>query len=274
MEEYLIFAAIGGLLLLTMLVNSVSEAYEQKQREKRIKILKIKQGIDELGDLLSNLKRCDISDSISNFLSNEIMARLQTIQMLDKHFRGIEALLEEAKAVEQSSPVDNKSFIVKDETDFKKKLVILGRLIRILNSYRWYSNVKAEQLRQYIEDTKLLRCEKIFQFYTDKASEDTTKKRYMIAKEHYYYILHALKGSGINHNPRVVELMEQAEFMLQQTGKMATENHKQLLAERDELEDAQAEQENSEPIMDKPENNKDSQPQTETKAENDTTVNK
>ncbi|WP_198266499.1 hypothetical protein [sulfur-oxidizing endosymbiont of Gigantopelta aegis] len=39
MDEYLIFATIGGLLMLTLFVNSIAEAYEQKQREKRIKIL-------------------------------------------------------------------------------------------------------------------------------------------------------------------------------------------------------------------------------------------
>ncbi len=273
MEEYLIFAAIGGLLLLTMLVNSVSEAYEQKQREKRIKILRIKQGIDELGELLSSLKGCDINDSINQLLSNEIMVRIQTIQMLDKNFRGIEALLEEAKAEQQGNIPDQQNFIIKNETDFKKKLVILGRLIRILNSFRWYSKARADQLHQYIEDIKLLRCEKIFQFYADKASDETSKKRYMIAKEHYYYILHALKGSGINNHPRVVELMEQAEFMLQQTSQTATESHKQLLADREAQGEGQEQPEEAPAAADNSENIEDSGSQTETKAENDTTVN-
>ncbi|NOQ79391.1 MAG: hypothetical protein GQ546_08320, partial [Gammaproteobacteria bacterium] len=77
MEEYLIFAAIGGLLLLTLLINSVAEAYEQKQREKRIKILRIKQGLDELSELLEAMNSCDVSDSIRDLIINEVMARLQ-----------------------------------------------------------------------------------------------------------------------------------------------------------------------------------------------------
>ncbi|MCN4145296.1 MAG: hypothetical protein LC437_09890 [Thiohalomonas sp.] len=92
MEEYLIFAAIGGLLLLTLLMNSVEEAYEQKQREKRIKILRIKQGLDELTELLEAMNSCDVSDLIIN----KIMARLQAIQTLDQHFRGIPMTYENA----------------------------------------------------------------------------------------------------------------------------------------------------------------------------------
>ncbi|MCU7800482.1 MAG: hypothetical protein KZQ70_10110 [gamma proteobacterium symbiont of Lucinoma myriamae] len=86
MEEYLIFAAIGGLLLLTLFINSVAEAYEQKQREKRIKILRIKQGLDELSELLEAINSCDVSDSIRDLIINEVMARLQAIQTLDRHF--------------------------------------------------------------------------------------------------------------------------------------------------------------------------------------------
>ena len=36
-------------------------------------------------------------------------------------------------------------------------------------------------------------------------------------------MLHALKGSGINSNPRIVELLEQAEFMLDQTNKVSAQ---------------------------------------------------
>lgn len=220
MEEYLIFAAIGGLLLLTLFVNSLAEAYEQKQREKRIKILRIKQGLDELSDLLEGLKNCNISDNIRNLLANEIMARLQTIQSLDRHFRGIQALIEEAQSAQDGVARSNVDTDSKDETEFKKKLIKLGRLIRILNTHNWFSSVKPGILNEYINDIKLLRCEQIFQFYSDRANAASDKENYLIAKEHYYYILHALKGSGINTHPRIIELLEQTEFMMEQTSNM------------------------------------------------------
>lgn len=220
MEEYLIFAAIGGLLFLTLLVNSVAEAYEQKQRKKRIKVLKIKQGLDELSDLLEGLKGCGISDNITNMIANEIMLRLQTIQTLDGHFKGIQALIAAANTEQKSaapSEINNKN---NDEAEFKKKLIKFGRLMRILNSYHWYSDIKTEQLKQHIQDIKILRCEQIFQFYSDLANAAVEKERYLIAKEHYHYILRALKGSDIHFHPRIIELLEQTEFMLEQSSKM------------------------------------------------------
>ncbi len=236
MEENLIFFAIGGLLLLTLFVNSVAEAYEQKQREKRIKILKIKQGLEEISELLDGLKSCNVSDAIRNLLANEIMARLQTIQSLDRHFRGIQVLIDEARADHENSSPINADLNSKDETGFKKKMIKLGRLIRVLNSHNWYSRVKSEQVKDHIKEIKLLRCEQIFQFYSDKARVETEQEKLMIAKEHYYYILHALKGSGINSHPRIIELTEQADFMLSQTNKMFSDNAKKMMREKSEEE--------------------------------------
>ncbi|MCW8932832.1 MAG: hypothetical protein OQL19_21655 [Gammaproteobacteria bacterium] len=250
MEEYLIFFAIGGLLLMTLFVNSVAEVYEQNQREKRIKILRIKQSLDELSDLLDGLKSCDISDNIRNLIANEIMVRLQTIQSLDKNFRGIQALIEEAKEETETATKVQSMADIKDENEFKKRLIKLGRLIRILNSHNWFSRVKRTQLHDYLNEVKLLRCEKIFQFYSDMASSETEKEHFLIAKEHYYYIIHALKGSGINSHPRITELTEQANFMLDQMNKMFSENTKKKLAESfseelGENEGADAEESNS-----------------------------
>ncbi len=233
MEEYLIFATIGGLLFLTLFVNSVSEAYEQKQREKRIKILHIKQGLDELSELLDALKDFNIGNDINVLLANEIMARLQMIQSLDKHFRGIQALIEEAKTEHASLPDGShrNETAPNNETHFKKNLIKLGRLIRILNSHNWFFKVNSEKLKQYINDIQLLRCEKIFQFYSDMASIELKNEKYMIAKEHYYYILHALKGSGINTNSRVLEMLEQTEFMLDQSSTIMRNKTQERLAE-------------------------------------------
>lgn len=217
MEEYLIFLAIGGLIFLTLLVNSVSEAYEQKQREKRIKILKIKQGLEEISHLLERMKGIDISGEIRDLLLNEIMARLQSIQRLDKNFRGIQTLIDEAsEEAGQKAAIEPGKLIIKDDTQFKKTMVMFRQLLQWFNSNQWYSRVKPMQLKTFSQDVKLLRCEKIFQFYADKAREETEQKNYLVAKEHYHYILHALKQSGISTNTRILELIEQTEFMINQ----------------------------------------------------------
>jgi len=214
MEEYLIFAAIGGLLLLTLFVNSVAEAYEQKQRQIRIKILRIKLSLDELSELLDAIKSCDVSDSIRDLITNEIMSRLQKIQALDRHFRGIEALIKEAGDEQEPAKKDENSLHVHNDAEFMKKMVLLRRLIKLFSSNNWYSKSNPKQRQECIFDLKLLRCEKIFQFYSDKAASDSEKGQYMVAREHYYYILHALKSSTITNNARVIELIEQAEFMM------------------------------------------------------------
>ncbi len=230
MEEYLIFAAIGGLLILTLFVNSVAEAYEQKQREKRIKILKIKQSLDELSDLLDRLKACEIASDIRDLLLNEIMARLQTIQRIDKHFKGIQTLIDETSNHAGEPSLNDKADVnINDEPDFRKIMVTLRRLIKRLNTGQWHSKVKTEQIQQFVKDAKLLRCEKIFQFYSDKARVETEKEKFLVAKEHYFYIIHALNSSGISTNPRVIELQEQAEFMVQKISTMIANNMKKIV---------------------------------------------
>ncbi len=68
-----------------------------------------------------------------------------------------------------------------------------------------------------IKSLKVLRCEMIFQFYSDKANRESRQHKYLVAQENYHYILHALKSSGVSDHPRIAELTEQAEFMLKKT---------------------------------------------------------
>lgn len=218
MEEYLVFASIGGLLILTILVNSIAEAYEIKKREKRLKILKIKQSIDEISELLERLKAFNISPDIASVLVNEMISRLQLIQKLDSHFRGIQALIDEAdhEAKQQAVNPDELHHSLKTEAEFRTLMVLLRRLIVLLDSSLWFSDIIPGALKQFITDTKVFRCEKITQFYTDKAAAALENKKYMLAREHYYYIINALKTSGAAINPRVAELLEQTEFMRSQ----------------------------------------------------------
>ncbi|WP_198266500.1 hypothetical protein [sulfur-oxidizing endosymbiont of Gigantopelta aegis] len=214
----------------------------------QVKILRIKQGLDELSDLLDGLKNCDIDDGINQLLANEIMVRLQTIQSLDRHFRGIQMLIEEAKESQGNPQKSNSNTNVKDETEFKKKLIKMGRLIRMLNSRIWYSHIKPEKLRQHINDVKLLRCEKIFQFHSDLANDAVEKKNAMLAKEQYYHIQHALKGSGLNSHPRIIELIEQTEFMSLQVTKTIANKLQQ--EEKEAQEASEVEEKTTEPTPD------------------------
>ena len=232
MEEYLIFAAIGGLLFLTLFVNSVTEAYEQKQREKRIKILKIKQGLDEFSDLLEELKNCRVGEGLRDAIGKEMMLRLQTIQTLDKNFKGVEALIAEAKNEQDINAQASAPVSIKTEDEYKKQLVKLTRLIRTLKACNWHSDINPEQIKDCIDDIKLLRCETTFQFYSDMASAEFEKDNFMVVKEHYYYIINALKGSTIDTHPRIVELLEQAEFMLEQTNKTIADNAKKMVEQQ------------------------------------------
>ncbi len=218
MEEYLIFASIGGLLFLTLLLNSVSEAYEIRQREKHLKILKIKQGLDEISELLEQLRAFNISNEITTVLVNEMMSRLQFIQSLDRHFRGIQALINEAdnqskQNANHPAEVHNS---LKTEAEFRNLMILLRRLINMLDSSLCFSNITAGEVKQSIIYSKVFRCEKIVQFYTDKAAAALEIKKYIVAKENYYYIINALKMSGIADNPRVAELLEQTEFLQSQ----------------------------------------------------------
>lgn len=226
MDEYLVFASIGGLLILTILVNSIAEAYEIRKREKHLKILKIKQSIDEITELLEQLKTFNISHDIVSVLVNEMISRLQLIQKLDSHFRGIKALIDEADhKVKQQAANPEEQHSLKTEAEFRTLMVFLRRLIMMLDSPLWFSNITTGELKQSITYAKVFRCEKITQFYTDKAAAALENKKYILAKEHYYYITNALKSSGAAINPRVAELLEQTEFMQSQVSVIMLNNN-------------------------------------------------
>lgn len=222
MEEYLIFAVIGGLIFLTIFVKSMSEAYEQRQREKRIRIFQIKQGIDEITDLLERVKELNISKDLKELLSNEIMLRLQTIQRLDRKFHGLNDLIAEANERSSNETSTESITTVRNENDLKRVMITVKRLLYRLKNSKWYSKMTPETIRQHMMDVKVLRIEKIFQYYSDLANEAAAKENYMIAKEHYNFIQHNLASSGCRNHPRTLELQEQVEFMLKQTNENMT----------------------------------------------------
>ncbi|MCK5662614.1 MAG: hypothetical protein KAI17_03960 [Thiotrichaceae bacterium] len=226
MEEYLLFASIGGLLFLTVLMSSVAEAYEIKQREKRILILKIKNSLDDISHILEKLKPYSIPKDVNNLLLNEIIVRLQKIQLIDRHFHGIQTLLEEARETYHSdtAPAETINLSIKTEQEYKEVMIVLRHLIKLLASSDWLAGVSPEQLNQYTAEILLFRCEKIVQFYTDKANILLNDNRFLPAKENYSYILSALKSSGIIDNPRVMELTEQAEFMKKNVAEMMSQH--------------------------------------------------
>ena len=220
MEEYLLFASIGGLLFLTLLVNSIAEAYEIKQREKRMRILKIKNKLDELSDILEHLKVYAIPPEVNNLLLNEVISRLQLIQSIDRNFHGIDALLEENN---HEAPPPEQA-LIKTEDEYKNLMMALRQLIKTLNSPDWISRVNGTQLAQFVKDMKLFRCEKIFQYHTDKATNFLKNNKFFQAKEDYFYIITALKSSGLMENPRVEELLEQVEFMKNKVATLMAEH--------------------------------------------------
>jgi len=243
MEEYLLFASIGGLLFLTVLMNSVAEAYEIKQREKRILILKIKNSMDELSDLYEQLKPYNIPKAINDLLLNEIVLHLQKIQLIDHKFHGIEALLEQAsgKSNAEAPPPEPANTIIKTASEFTQMISALRRLIKLLDSSDWYSRVSSEELKAYVSEVILLRCEKIVRFYTDKANESLKNNQFIQAKEDFSYIINTLKISGIIDNPRVQELIEQAGFMKDNISEMMKKHQAKIRLG----EDAEGEENNS-----------------------------
>ena len=124
----------------------------------------------------------------------------------------------------ETPPPTPEQLLIKTEAEFAQMLRVLRQLIQMLDSQDWVAKVSGAQLAQYVNDIKLLRCEKIFQYHTDKATLLLQKNKFLAAKEDYYYTINALKTSGLIDNPRVAELLEQVEFMKHKVVEMMVEH--------------------------------------------------
>ncbi len=186
--------------------------------------------MDELSDLYEQLKPYSIPKAINDLLLNEIVLHLQKIQLIDHKFHGIEALLEQASGKSNADilPPESASTIINNTSEFTQMISALRHLIKLHDASDWFSTVSPEDLKAYISEVILLRCEKIVQFYTDKANKSLKNNQFIQAKENFLYIINTLKVSGINSNPRVLELIEQAKFMKASVSDMMAKHQAKL----------------------------------------------
>jgi hypothetical protein len=245
METLYLIVGIGGLLLVTVFINGIAEIAEQRAREKKMKVLRLKRRIDELSDFLNELKDFNLPKPVIDLLLNEILARFEEIELIDPKFNGINQLISDSKEhidTASNQPPQEEVFI-DDEVQLQKKLTSLRHLIQFVQEVPLLSKNSPNVSSEYIDMLATFRYDKINSHYFRLSQRALEENNFIDATNHIKYITNAISLSG-HKNERLDEIMEQADFMLKEIDKRKFEyemEKQRLRAEKKAREEAEKE---------------------------------
>jgi len=245
METLYLIVGIGGLLLVTVFINGIAEIAEQRAREKKMKVLRLKRRIDELSDFLNELKDFNLPKPIIDLLLNEILARFEEIELIDPKFNGINQLISDSKEqidTASNQPPEEEVFI-DDEVQLQKKLTSLRHLIQFVQEVPLLSKNSPKVSSEYIDMLATFRYDKINSHYFRLSQRALEENNFIDAVNHIKYITNAISLSG-HKNERLNEIMEQADFMLKEIDKRKFDyemEKQRLRAEKKAQEEAEKE---------------------------------
>jgi len=235
METLYLIVGIGGLLFVTIFVNGIAEMAEQRAREKKMKVLRLKRRVDELSDFLTELKDFNLPKPIIDLILNEILVRFEEIELIDPRFKGINELIDDSKDnIDRASnqPPQEEVFLT-DEVLLQQKLTSLRHLIQFLQEVPLLSKNSPNSTTEYVNLVVTFRYDKINEFYFRLSQQVLEQNNFNEAVAHIKYITNAISLSG-HKNERLDEIMEQAELMLQEINKRKAEYDQEVQRQREE----------------------------------------
>jgi len=171
-EQTNLFIALGGLLILALVLASGVRRYQQRMAEKRLRIQRILRGVDLIEELLGRTGDCAPPLEIERLLREDIVARYRLVSRIDGRYQGIEALLVEAQqalAGCRDRGVDETG--IEERVQMERASGALGELIGLLRQGGLLKPMAPEQLRERVHRLALRRAECVRRFYLARAEQ-------------------------------------------------------------------------------------------------------
>lgn len=183
MEQAKIFIALGGLLILALILASIVRQYQERMAVKRMQIQRVIHGIDRIGDLLQRVAGCPLPVEIEKALREDVLSRYLKVRQIDSRFLGIAALIKEAETA-LSLVRESHGFEVRDKPHLLKITKALGELIEFLRTGAWLHPLTQEKMHSFTELLGTLRSECVYRFQMAKAKEMREQGQIRAALEH------------------------------------------------------------------------------------------
>ncbi len=245
METWQLIVGIGVLLFLTAILNSIAESIERRQREKRIRILRLKRRIDEIVEQLERMKPLDIPESIIECLQDEIMARLTEIQKLEPKFHPSEEIIAYVRQHQDDEPATSEAPKTEEEKVNFEQITeeALQQYILQIKGFSQYLQtlvlIAPENIKKKLNFHDILtgyRFQKIYQFYAYQAQQYLQQEQFDKAAAEVEKILGPLDKLNYN-NDELSAIRQQSEQLLQDIRSLKMQHIEKLAEEKNETEE-------------------------------------
>ena len=195
MQQTNLFIALGGLLILALMLASVMRRYQEVMAERRMRIKRIMRGVDLIRAMLERVSGCPLPLELEKLLVGDVLARFQKAREIDANYQGIEDLIGDAEQ-RKHGVVESKAFVIRDKPHLHRIAQALAEIINFLQEGGLLAQLTSERSRRFIELIGTLRAECVYRYHLEQAKRLQEEAKVREAIIHCNSIRSFIKQNG------------------------------------------------------------------------------
>jgi hypothetical protein len=168
MQQSNLFIALGGLLILALMLASVMRRYQEVMAERRMRIKRIMRGVDLIRAMLERASGCPLPVELEKLLVGDVLARFQKVREIDANYQGIDEVIGSAEQ-RKREVVESKAFEIRDKPHLHRIAQALAEIINFLQEGGLLTPLTSERSRHFIELIGTLRAECVYRYHLEQA---------------------------------------------------------------------------------------------------------
>ncbi len=161
-----LFLVLGGLLILTLVLASIAQRYHAHVEERRRQIERILRRVEELEDILGQLRDLPVPAKALQLLYRDILARLEVIRQVHPRQPGLADRIAKARGAQSTlgerAPLAS---VELSESEIERLMRGLGQLLWMLQERRFVVPVGDDERERMLQRLALWRAEAHYRFH-------------------------------------------------------------------------------------------------------------
>lgn len=196
MDQMTIIFAVGGLLILTLILASIAHRYHAFVEERRQHVQRILKRVEEIDGIIQRMVGLPIPVELERLLRRDIVARLQAVKGIHAGFKGINGMIAQARqAVEQAAVSAATGDLSEQKVERFSRLT--GEIEWLLKEDRLLVGINDQEREQLLEMIDTRRMETLYGYHMREANRKLKGNQLHQAQWHCEQVKSMLSKHGL-----------------------------------------------------------------------------
>lgn len=196
MDQMSIFFAVGGLLILALILASIAHRYHAYVEERRQHVLRILKRVDEIEGLAKRTVGLPVPVEMERILRRDMLARLQAAKGVHARYPGIDGMISTVQqALEQAAP--RAASAAMSEQKIERFSRLMAELEWLVKENRLLVEIDEEEKENLLGMLVMRHSETLYRYHTGEAKRLLKSNQLHQALWHSEQIKSILQNRGL-----------------------------------------------------------------------------